>query len=239
MYGVMPVRKYWKYMRASCSCGVHHLRPQNFDALFVFLIKIVYLQKMEHLIKKNKRKSNEDEKWQKYRIETILRKISKQYSIRLSLREWRKISAGSSPQSILIQENGTICRKYEIERTLSNGKVVHGVAGRDSKAFDGFAQMFYNGNHLDLYFFCKYTLEEGGQQCEKPYEVSKTVDNIKNNNDTDCLFFFLLEGGLWRNNPHFKDDIGFSGKSIDLSSNEDDDEIESIMTKAITNYFNI
>ena len=110
---------------------------------------------MEHLIKKNKRKANEDEKWQKHRLESILRKISKQYGIRLSLSEWRKISAGSSPQSILIQENGTICRKYEVERILSNGRVVHGVSGRDSKAFDGFAQMFYNGKHLDLYFFCK------------------------------------------------------------------------------------
>lgn len=177
------------------------------------------------------RRHREEEKWQKQRLNRLLKEIANELDLSLDLGWWDASGYGTSKKAMIITEDGLLMKASEIGRGKSK-------KGRDSKAFDAIATLSNKVKTLNVFFFCKYTKERGGNQDSIMYEVVKTTDNIAKNNSDDNLFFFLMEGDRWDGNEELQNDRGFSDKATLLPTNGDDNEIKKEIKHSIIKYFN-
>lgn len=175
------------------------------------------------------RRGGEDEAVQKEKMKNIFKNVTNNLNLSLDLSYWDKISKGSSKDAILMKECGELIKPNEIGYKR--------VPGRDTKCFDGLATISNGIKNLNLYMFCKYTKNKGGQQDSIMYEVTTTTNAISKNKDENCLFLFLLEGDKWKNNEDLKNDKGFNNKSILLPTSENNSEIEESVKQILLNYF--
>lgn len=163
------------------------------------------------------RRDSQDEERQKARLAEILKDVTSDLNLNLNLDYWDKVGKGNSRDSIVLTESGKFVKPNEMDYKP--------VEGRDSKRLDGLAIVSNGIKNLNLFFFCKYTKQNGGMQKNIKYEVTKTTDNMSKYDGNDSLLFFLLEGDLWDNDETFKHDKGFVNNSILLPTNGDDKAI--------------
>lgn len=175
------------------------------------------------------RRGGEDEAVQKNKMKNIFKEVTNELNLNLDLSYWDLVSKGNSKNAVLMKECGELIKPNE-----SGYKR---VPGRDTKCFDGLA-IFSNGiKNLNIYMFCKYTKNNGGQQDSIMYEVTTTTNAISRNKDKNCLFMFLLEGDKWKNNNDIKSDRGFNDKAILLPTNGNNQEIQENVKQVLLNYF--
>ena len=174
------------------------------------------------------RRDSSEEKWQKERLCAILKKSIAGTEFRLDFTYWNTVSRGR--ESMYVSSDGKL--------TYNRDKIK--VIGRDSKSLDALAIVRNGDKELHLFFFLKYTKENGGSQGDIAYEVSRTVDNAKKVSDNKAYFMFMLEGGFWENDKIISD-MEFGGKAINLPNSKDVKEtntkIEEMLKEFIVNYF--
>lgn len=175
------------------------------------------------------RRGSEDEAVQKSRLKNIFKNVTSSINLNLDLSYWDSVSKGNSKDAVLMKECGELVKPNETGYKR--------VPGRDTKTFDGLAMISNGIKNLNVYMFCKYTKNRGGQQDSIMYEVASTTNAISNNKDENCLFMFLLEGDRWENNKDLINDRGFNDKAILLPTNGNDSEISEKIKDALLNYF--
>lgn len=146
------------------------------------------------------RRDSYDEKIQVNIIKNTCKKIAKEFQLNLDLGEFDSISTGYGKNGKYFAHNGTLT-SVKIKRNHC----------KDSKAIDGvvYFQNKDNGNYLELFFFCKYTKEVGGDQDYIPFEVEVTRNCISKNTNENLVVFFMMEGNYWK--PSIIDECDFDG----------------------------
>lgn len=175
------------------------------------------------------RRDSQDEARQKTRLVDILKFVTSDINLNLNLAYWDSVGKGNSRNSVILTEGGEFIKPNEIDYKP--------VEGRDSKRLDGLAIVSNGVKNLNLYFFCKYTKQNGGMQKNIKYEVTKTSENMSKYKGNDSLLFFLLEGDLWDKDEVFKSDKGFVNNAILLPTNGDDKAIAQKIKESILNLY--
>lgn len=140
-------------------------------------------------MKRADRRDSSDEKIQLDVIKNCSKEVVKLYEnkeIELDLEDFKSISRGKNS-----------CY-FSHEGKLVNSKTEKRNPFIDTKTLDA-VTYFRNkdGKSLSVYYFCKYTKEQGGMQDYIPFEISVTKNCIDKNTDDDVVLFFMLEGGFW------------------------------------------
>lgn len=171
-------------------------------------------------MKRSDRRDSSDEKIQKQIIRDCCKEIVKKYPIvSLDLGYFDSISKGQGKDGKYFSKDGVLTT-VKIKRNRC----------KDSKAIDGVA-FFRNKDTddcLEIYFFCKFTKEHGGDQDYIPFEVEITRGCIEKNKNEKLVVVFMLEGGYW--DSSVIEDCNFDGKKT-LYANRNN--IEEILTNIL------
>lgn len=133
------------------------------------------------------RRDSSDEIKQKNTIQKYSKIIAERYDLDLDLSDINSVSRGKNSK-YFSHENGKLTYSNVIKRNhFKDSKTIDGVAYFKNK----------NGNSLDVYYFCKYTKQKGGQQDYVPFEIEITKNCIMKNSDDNIVVVFMLEGGFW------------------------------------------
>lgn len=136
------------------------------------------------------RRDSADEHRQIDFIQTQCKKIAEQYGLKLDLSDINSISRGKESR-YFSHINGRLTFSNETKRNHY----------KDSKTIDGVTYFRNNdGKSVDIYYFCKYTKQKGGQQDYVPFEIEVTKNCIMKNTDNNTVVVFMLEGGFWTQN---------------------------------------
>lgn len=132
------------------------------------------------------RRDSADERRQLNVIETCCKKIAEQYGIELDLSDFTNVSRGKN--SKYVSRNGEIVLSSERKRNKCY----------DTKTMDA-VTYFRNqdGVSAEIYYVCKYTKENGGQQGTIVYEIGTTKKCFTKNTNETIVACFMLEGGFW------------------------------------------
>lgn len=146
------------------------------------------------------RRDSYDEKIQLRIIKSVCKKIAKEYQLNLDLGDFDSIRTGHGKNGKYFAHDG-ILTSVKTKRNHC----------KDSKAIDGVAyfQNKKNNNYLELFFFCKYTKNVGGDQDYLPFEIEVTRNCINKNTNENLVVFFMIEGDYWK--PSIIDECDFNG----------------------------
>lgn len=152
-------------------------------------------------MRREDRRDSYDEKEQKKIIKKCCKQIAKEYNLDLDLSNFDNINRGTGKYGKYFSRYGKLT-PVSIKRNHCS----------DSKAIDGVVY-FRNKKTNDLvevYFFCKFTRERGGEQDCLPFEIEVTRNCIEHNSDERVVVLFMLEGGYWT--PSIISECGFDEK---------------------------
>lgn len=136
------------------------------------------------------RRDSADERRQISVIQEQCKKIAEQYNLTLDLSDINSISRGKKSK-YFSHIDGKLVLSNETRRNHF----------KDSKTIDGVTYFRNNeGVSVDIYYFCKYTKQKGGQQDYVPFEIEVTKNCFMQNTDDKTVLVFMLEGGFWTEN---------------------------------------
>lgn len=151
-------------------------------------------------MKREDRRDSSDEKEQKKIIKKCCKTVAKEFNLDLDFSHFDSISKGSGRDGKYFSRYGKLT-PVSVKRNRC----------KDSKAIDGVVY-FRNketGDCVEVYFFCKFTKENGGDQDYIPFEIEITRTCIEKNTDERVVVIFMLEGGYWV--PSVISDCDFDG----------------------------
>lgn len=133
------------------------------------------------------RRDSADERRQLNIIQKYCKKIAEKYGLELDLSDITSISRGKESK-YFSHLNGKLTLSRDVKRNHF----------KDSKTIDAVTYFRNeNGESVDIYYFCKYTKQQGGQQDYLPFEIEVTKNCIMKNTDDKTVVVFMVEGGFW------------------------------------------